>query len=84
MSVLFLLLFLSTDRLTDPTGLAALAPLLSSLVSSKKFTHLVAGHSAVGKDVFPRVSALCATSLSLLSVWYHWLTSARTQVSTRP
>ncbi|KAL7411745.1 hypothetical protein BDY24DRAFT_407412 [Mrakia frigida] len=41
----------------------SLAPLLASLAPSKKFTHLIGAHSAVGKDTFPRVSALLDTTM---------------------
>lgn len=34
------------------------APLLAELVKSGGFTHLIAAHTAVGKNVFPRVAGL--------------------------
>ncbi|CED83114.1 etf1 [Phaffia rhodozyma] len=40
-----------------------LAPLLASVVPTKGFSHLVGAHSAVGKDLFPRVSALLDTTM---------------------
>lgn len=40
-------------------GLAeAVAPFLANLVTSQKYTHLVAAHTASGKNIFPRVAAL--------------------------
>ncbi|PWN44944.1 electron transfer flavo protein, alpha subunit [Ceraceosorus guamensis] len=39
-----------------------LAPLLQELVSSKGYTHLIAGHTAVGRDVLPRAAALLDSS----------------------
>lgn len=39
-----------------------IAPLLKSLVESKSYTHLVAGHTAVGRDIIPRASALLNAS----------------------
>jgi len=40
-------------------GLAeAVAPFLASLVKSQNYTHLVAAHTASGKNIFPRVAAL--------------------------
>lgn len=51
--------FLSSSSLISTfLSHSALAPLLASLAPSKKFTHLIGAHSAVGKDTFPRVSAL--------------------------
>jgi len=35
-----------------------LAPLIAETVKSGSFTHLVAAHSALGKNVFPRVAAI--------------------------
>ncbi|KAE8209208.1 hypothetical protein CF327_g6781 [Tilletia walkeri] len=35
-----------------------LAPLLKEIVTSKSYTHLLAGHTATGKDVVPRAAAL--------------------------
>jgi len=34
-----------------------IAPLLAALVKKGNFTHLIAAHTAVGKNIFPRVSA---------------------------
>lgn len=45
------------DNLAEP-----LAPLIKSIVDSNKYTHLFAGHTAVGRDIFPRVSALLDSS----------------------
>jgi hypothetical protein len=45
----------------------ALAPLLASIVPAKGITHLIASHSAIGKDIFPRVSALYAQALAVIS-----------------
>lgn len=39
-----------------------LAPLLKSIVESNNYTHVFAGHTAVGRDIFPRVSALLDSS----------------------
>lgn len=39
-----------------------IAPLLKSLVESNSYTHLVAGHTAIGRDVIPRASALIDAS----------------------
>ncbi|KAK0528120.1 Electron transfer flavoprotein alpha-subunit [Tilletia horrida] len=35
-----------------------LAPVLKELVSSKSYSHLLAGHTAIGRDVVPRAAAL--------------------------
>lgn len=35
-----------------------LAPMLAALVKSGNYTHLAAAHSALGKNVFPRVAGL--------------------------
>lgn len=40
-------------------GLAEnVAPFLANLVQSQKYTHLVAAHTASGKNIFPRVAAI--------------------------
>ncbi|UZJ53478.1 hypothetical protein CBS101457_002798 [Exobasidium rhododendri] len=39
-----------------------LAPLIKSIVESNNYTHLFAGHTAVGRDIIPRVSALLDSS----------------------
>lgn len=46
-----------TNNLAEP-----LAPLLKSIVESNNYTHVFAGHTAVGRDIFPRVSALLDSS----------------------
>lgn len=46
-----------TNQLSEP-----LAPLLQDLVTKGGYTHLLAGHSAVGRDVIPRVAALLDSS----------------------
>ena len=38
-----------------------IAPLIESLVKSKSYTHVVAGHTAVGRDIIPR-AAVCLDS----------------------
>ena len=45
------------DNLAEP-----LAPLIKSVVESNSYTHIFAGHTAVGRDIFPRVSALLDSS----------------------
>jgi len=35
-----------------------LAPVLKQIVSSKNYSHLLAGHTAIGRDVVPRAAAL--------------------------
>lgn len=39
-----------------------LAPLFKSIVESNNYTHVFGGHTAVGRDIFPRVSALLDSS----------------------
>ncbi|PWN54483.1 putative electron transfer flavo protein alpha chain precursor [Violaceomyces palustris] len=38
------------------------APLIKSLVDSNSYTHVCTGHTAVGRDIFPRAAALVDTS----------------------
>jgi electron transfer flavoprotein alpha subunit len=45
------------DNLAEP-----LAPLIKSIVESNNYTHVFAGHTAVGRDIIPRVSALLDSS----------------------
>ncbi|WFD22682.1 Electron transfer flavoprotein alpha-subunit [Malassezia equina] len=45
------------NQLSEP-----LAPLIQSLVESHSYTHLVAGHTAVGRDVIPRAAVLLDAS----------------------
>lgn len=45
------------DNLAEPA-----APLLKSIVESNNYTHVFAGHTAVGRDIFPRFSALIDSS----------------------
>ncbi|KAN0064377.1 Electron transfer flavoprotein alpha-subunit [Thecaphora frezii] len=39
-----------------------IAPLIKSLVESNNYTHVVTGHTAVGRDIFPRAAALLDSS----------------------
>lgn len=41
----------------------ALASLLASIVSAKDVSHIFAAHTAVGKNVFPRLAGLLDSSL---------------------
>jgi len=45
------------NQLSEP-----LAPLIQSLVESNAYTHVVAGHTAVGRDVIPRAAVLLDAS----------------------
>lgn len=45
------------NHLSEP-----LAPLLKKLVEDKSYTHVCTGHTAVGRDIFPRMAALLDTS----------------------
>jgi electron transfer flavoprotein alpha subunit len=38
------------------------APLLADLVKKQSFTHVVAAHTALGKNIFPRLAALLDTA----------------------
>lgn len=57
-------------------GLAEpLAPLIAEAVKQGGFTHVVAAHTALGKNVFPRVAALLDVApVSLMNlfdyIWY--------------
>lgn len=45
------------SQLSEP-----LAPLIKSLIDSNSYTHVVAGHTSVGRDCFPRLAALIDSS----------------------
>lgn len=46
-----------TGLLSEP-----LAPILKSLVEKNGYTHVFAGHTAAGRDIFPRLAALLDSS----------------------
>ena len=52
----------SSTMLTVPKGLAEnFAPLIVENVKKSGFTHILAGHSAFGKNLMPRIAALLDT-----------------------
>ncbi|KAL4402681.1 Electron transfer flavoprotein alpha-subunit [Malassezia pachydermatis] len=51
----------SSDAFAYPLS-EPIAPLIQSLVSKNSYSHVVAGHTAVGRDVMPRASVLLDSS----------------------
>lgn len=54
-------LYSSSDKYANQLA-EPIAPQIKELVGSKSYTHLVAGHTAVGRDLIPRASALLDAS----------------------
>lgn len=56
-------IYLATSDSYSHSLAEALASLLASIVSAKDVSHIFAAHTAVGKNVFPRLAGLLDSSL---------------------